>query len=54
MALSVPKPPGVSQMMKDGARVSTNLWKIHEFYECRPVFGGKNGDLFGTSEGRFF
>lgn len=23
MALSVPRPPGVSQMMKDGARVST-------------------------------
>lgn len=26
MALSVPRPPGVSQMMKDGARVSVIDW----------------------------
>ena len=33
MAMSVPKAPGVSQMMKDGARVSKNI-------ECEGMTGG--------------
>lgn len=32
MALSVPKAPGVSQMMKDGARVSIINWKIDKCF----------------------
>lgn len=42
MALSVPKAPGVAQMMKDGARVSKinkiSLKKPKKFYELLRFF----------------
>lgn len=49
MALSVPKAPGVAQMLKDGARVSKIIWIIHE--TCKKLW--KNYRVWVESETDF-
>lgn len=44
MALSVPKAPGVSQMLKDGARVSESLREKKKILQNMPYFTQKIGE----------